>query len=351
MSAESVGISSSNKSHHWVRGYPRASVFRVIAPQDVGWSLEPMVNLLRGIRRKQDVVALEMWGAEGVVSYGARTNNGDSLAGVLHSFFPQARVDRREDDETEEGDRGDWLHLDRESFALVQPLYLQQEAYLPLRIYDDRTIEQSKMDPLAGVIGVLSNATKSGSESAGERLGFRLVLKPARPDWNGKWRNVVQRRRDGEDRTQQGRSQDSGPSMSAMSFIGGLAGAGLLNYYLWDAGQHLAMVPANLGMLALGSLGLYLMVKFRGQARPYLDDQLLEEKLKSHAFRAEVQLVRVYRNEGEEDLALTCLDNLLSSFRSFEDPVGQLVGAGEGPEIPWGGYFPGRASPSLPGRA
>ena len=153
--------------------------FRMVPPQDGGWSLTPMENLLRVLRSHDDMVSLELFAADGVVNYLVRAKHGESMGGVLHSYFPQARQSRRVDDGISEPDPGDWMFVDEDEYALVTPLGLEREGYLPLRIFDDRVIEQSKMDPLAGVIGMLASATRPGAESAGDRLGLRLLLKPA----------------------------------------------------------------------------------------------------------------------------------------------------------------------------
>ena len=153
--------------------------FRMVLPQDGGWSLTPMENLLRVLRSHDDMVSLELFAADGVVNYLVRAKHGESMGGMLHSYFPQARLSRRVDDGISEPDPGDWMFVDEDEYALVTPLGLEREGYLPLRIFDDRVIEQSKMDPLAGVIGMLASATRPGAESAGDRLGLRLLLKPA----------------------------------------------------------------------------------------------------------------------------------------------------------------------------
>ena len=104
------------------------SVFKVVAPQDGGWSLVPMENLLRGLRNGHDAIALELYGADGVVGYTLRSKNGDGMGGVLHAHFPQARVDRKTYGVGEEFDSKDWLHLDEAEFAIVQPLSLLRES-------------------------------------------------------------------------------------------------------------------------------------------------------------------------------------------------------------------------------
>ena len=65
------------------------SVFKIVPPQDGGWSLMPMENLLRGMRDVDDMVSLELFGQDGAVSYGVRTTRAESMNGdVQRPFSP-----------------------------------------------------------------------------------------------------------------------------------------------------------------------------------------------------------------------------------------------------------------------
>ena len=48
------------------RHRPPVSVFKIVAPQDGGWSLMPMESLLRGVRSHEDMLALELFSVDGV---------------------------------------------------------------------------------------------------------------------------------------------------------------------------------------------------------------------------------------------------------------------------------------------
>ncbi len=312
--------------------------FRMVPPQDGGWSLTPMENLLRGLRNHDDMVSLELFAADGVVTYLVRARHGESMGGVLHSYFPQARLTKREDDGISEPDPGDWLFLDEDEYALVTPLGLEREGYLPLRIFDDRVIEQSKMDPLAGVIGMLASSTRPGAESNGDRLGMRLLLKPAEAKWNEKWRYKIQQRRDGEDRKDSGRSASAdkdAPAPAVVFGLGGLAAWAAGNYLIWDrVGDDLEKMLWLLGYNAVSALlgwgGYKLYKKFSGKGpREYIDEQLVEDKLKSLAFNAEMQIVRVFRNPADRGVAEESIVGLLDCLRSYDDPVGNSFKVGK----------------------
>ena len=319
------------------------SVFKVVPPQDGGWSLMPMENLLRGLRNADDMISLELFGVNGVINYGVRTTHSGSLNGMFNAYFPLAQISShkmgRVPGEIGEEDRGDWLALDEDEHAVVQTLGLARESYLPLRIFEDRIIQQAQMDPLAGVIGVISSNTTQAGTGSGDRLGIRLVIRPAPENWNAPWQNFMQARRDGDDRTPRPggpggpSSSQSGPSLSTIASLGGLAAVGIGNYFLWNSGDAPnvpGMILFNAVAVAAGILGYWLAGKFRGgKKRPYLDEPLVEEKLKSLAFWSELQIVRIYRNEGDEFLARDGLEQVVDCIRSFDDPAGNSWNPGQ----------------------
>ena len=301
----------------------RATGFGIVPPQDNGWSLTPMQNLLGGLRNDRDRVSLELLGVDGVVGYKIRTNNSGSMSGMLQSYFPQAVVTKKEEIwEDNQVDEGDWLYLKEDEVGLIETLSLEGEGYLPLKIFDDSTIAQSLTDPLAGVIGLLGTGTRAGGESEGERLGMRLVIRPAKENWNKGWQDKIQKRRDGEDRERVG-GQDSGPSMGLVVGMGAFGLVGAANWWVWENMSGSYLVPLNLGLGALAAGGYWVWNKISGgKARPYLDEELVEAKLKSLAFWGEMQLVRVFRNGGDEVAARESLDRLVECLRSFDDPAG-----------------------------
>lgn len=115
---------------------------------------------------------------------------------MFHSYYPQAHLTPHSRAADQSASEGDWLHLDEDEFALVRPLSLARESYLPLQIYEDRMLEQSGMDPMAGLIGLLSSGSRTvGGAEGGDRLGMRLLLKPAPADWGAKHQAPSIRRR------------------------------------------------------------------------------------------------------------------------------------------------------------
>ncbi len=193
-----------------------------------------------------------------------------------------------------------------------------------MRIFDDRAIEQSKLDPLAGLIGELAGRTKSLGNT-GDRLGMRLMIRPAPENWGSRWQNMMQARRDGEDRAQRagGPTEPSGPSFTTMAVMGGLGGLAFLNWTLWQAENYFALAGLDLAVVGALLAGVYFYRKHFGKRkRPYLDEDLVDAKLKSLAFWSEIQLVRIYRNMGDVDQARADLEQVVENLSSFDDPAG-----------------------------
>ncbi len=315
---------------------PGVSVFKIVPPQDGGWSLMPMENLLRGLRTADDMVSLELFGANGVVGYGVRTGRPEVLGGMFNSYFPQSQISShvmgRVPGEVGEEDLGDWLALDEGEHALVQSIYLERESYLPLRVLDDGLIRQAEMDPLAGLIGVISSNTVNVGAQGGDRLGFRLLIRPAPENWSSRWQDKMQARRDGEDRESRAEAEasaNSGISLKTAFVLGSLGMTALANWYFWQSSNIPGLMVFDLAAAAAG-LGAWRIRKLlKGERRrPYLDEALIEEKLKSLGFWTELQIVRIYSNPADEGAARISLEQVVDCLRSFDNPAGNSWKAG-----------------------
>ena len=304
------------------------SVFKIVPPQDGGWSLMPMENLLRGLRDARETISLELFGVDGVIHYGARTAIPRTMGGMFSAYFPQADVSSHRmgavPGEAAEQDLDDWLRLGEDEFAVVQTLGLRFPGYLPLRVFDDREIHNAETDPLAGLIGVISSDTAYNSSRGADRLGVRLLLRPAPEDWSSPWQNRMQARRDGEDReVHSSSSAEGGMGSGAILSLAGLAGIAGINWLFYSSGNVLGMVllnglVASLGLAAFGIRRRF----FGGRRRPYLDEPLMEEKLKSLGFWTELQIVRTYRKGDDRGRAMDGVNQVIHCLRSFDDPAG-----------------------------
>ena len=300
--------------------------FGITPPQDGGWSLTPMENMLRGLRDARDFMAYEVSARDGVVSYSVRCSNGTAFNGVFHSFFPQAQIRPEARPAGGAAVEGDWLFLDEDEYGLVQTLSLARENHLPLQTFEDRLLESSATDPLAGLIGILSSGSRTvGGAEGGDRLGVRLLLKPAPSDWAAKFQAEMQKRRDGEDRAARpGSPEAPGPNMGAVLGFGGFAGLAGLNYWLYTQGQLPLALAVDACALTLGAFGLVGWKKWlKGSPkRQYMDEVLVESKLKALCFYSELQLVRIFRDMADEGVARGDLEKMVHCLRGFDDPAG-----------------------------
>ena len=302
-------------------------VFRMIAPPDGGWSLTPIESLLRGLRNMEELFALELCGWNGgAVSYMVRSHSGARLQGMLQSYYPHARAELLKKDGV--GIHADWLRLDSDERALVKPMWLDKESYLPMMTYDDHVLRESESDPLAGVVGHVSGLGRWSGGSQRDRMGMRLVLHPAHEDWARKYQSRIQARRDGDDKLKDtkgnGQADMSTASMVALMGLLGLGGVGYLNWDWYQSGEYLKLLALDGGLIAALVGGLWGWGKVMGRkSRQYMDEELVEEKLKSLGFQSEVQLVRVYRGGiSEQKDAERSLGDFVDVMRQFDNPAG-----------------------------
>lgn len=309
-------------------------VFRMIAPPDGGWSLTPIESLLRGLRNIDEKFALELCGwSGGAVSYLLRSYSGARIQGLLQSYYPQARGELI--GEGGKGVHSDWLRLASDEKCLLLPLHLAKESFLPLLAYGDDTLRQSESDPLSGVVGQISGLGRWTGGVASDRLGLRLLLHPAPEDWAKRYQSRIQARRDGDDRIRQtggsGQVENSNTGIFALGALLLLLGVGYLNWTWFQEQEFLKMLALDGGGLAAGLGGLFALARFGGKAsRKYLDEELVENKLKSLAFHAELQLVRVYRGgPAERGDAVNSLHQFVDVMRQFDNPAGNAWKTGK----------------------
>ena len=303
------------------------SLYHLVLPPDGRWSLAPIENLLRGLRTSSDAFSLEMYGRAGVTRYLVRSDSGSLLQGLLTSYYSQSRADlvTKPDDPA----HGDWLRMSEDEEAVVMPLWLDKRVYLPLKTYSDRDLRDNEFDPLTGIVGHLSGMGRWASGGAHDRLGVRLVLHPAPEDWARGWQRRMQARRDGDDKIQAARAAPAESANAGVGAVGilGLLGLGSLAYFNYDwyqAGEYLRIALVDGGAAVAGAAGIWAWSKFSGRrSRNFLDEELVDEKVKSLAFHGELQLIRIYSGgDTDRDIAVESLNRLVDAVRQFDNPAG-----------------------------
>ena len=306
------------------------SLYHLVLPPDGGWSLAPIENMLRGLRTASDTFSLEMYGRAGVTRYLVRSDAGSLLQGLVTAHYPQSRADLVQD--LDDPAHGDWLRLTADEEAVVLPLWLGKRPFLPLKTYSDRDLRETEFDPLTSMVGHLSGIGRWSPGGSGDRLGYRLVLHPAPEQWARNYQRRIQARRDGDDKavtasSSSGRDQASA-SATGFGILGfaALAGMAYFNWEWYQAGDYLrmALLDGGGGLALTG--GLWGMYKFNSRrSRNYIDEELVEEKIKSLAFRAELQLIRIYSGgDADRDIAEESLERLADSVRQFDNPAGNM---------------------------
>lgn len=304
-------------------------VFRLMPAQDGGWSLNPVETLVRGLRNMEESFSLEMYGRAGTVNYMVRASNGSRVQSMLSSYFPGCGIERIESG-AEKGQHSDWLGLDMDETALVLPVWLGREPWMPLLTVDDSTLNQGQVDPLTGVIGLLAGGSLEVN-GVGARLGMRLILKPAMENWSARWQNRMQVRRDGEDRRAATAGAGGGvpkeQGMMSTSTLASLLALGALaygNYWALTGGNIPLLVGMDLAALGAVVVGGYSWKKLSGgSSRAYLDELLVESKIKSLGYQGELQLVRVFGDDTDEGEAKDSLMGLMDCLRQFDHVAGQ----------------------------
>lgn len=303
------------------------SLYHLVLPPDGRWSLAPIENLLRGLRTSSDAFSLEIYGRAGVTRYLVRSDSGSLLQGLLTSYYSQSRADlvTNPDDPA----HGDWLRMSEDEEAVVMPLWLAKRVYLPLKTYSDRDLRDNEFDPLTGIVGHLSGMGRWASGGSHDRLGIRLVLHPAPEDWARGSQRRMQARRDGDDKfpaARAGPAEGTNAGVGALGILGllGLGSLAYFNYDWYQAGDYLRIALVDGGAVLAGVAGLWAWSKLSGRrSRNYLDEELVDEKVKSLAFHGELQLIRVYSGgDSDRDIAVESLNRLVDAVRQFDNPAG-----------------------------
>ena len=303
------------------------SAWRIMPPRIGGKGLLAVDAFFGALRDLKEPLAVEVYADGGVVSYVIRSRVGQSLRGVVQSTLTQARLTPLLPVPTSESEDGDWLRLSVSERAVVVPLWLGREAFLPLRILSDQQLAQGEVDPLAPVLGALASATARGSAHQAPRLGVRMVLRAVQENWGAGWQESIQRRRDREDLVRPNVVREAPGVTSDAAVVLGLGlmlllGAGYANWSWWNSGDWLKLVGLDLaGAAGLAGAAWAYRKWGKKQGRAFFDDVLVEQKLGSQGFAAEIQLIAI-SNDVVHGMEAGMIRNLRTVYRGFDFAAG-----------------------------
>ena len=149
---------------------------RVVPPRGGLESLIPIEHWLNALRGPEPI-SLELYADRGVVHFVVRSSDDSPVASTLKPVLPQASLDRLEASPLEKSPDGDWLLPNPGEQAVVVPMVLDGEPFLPLKTPSDHALAQGELDPLAPVLGFLTDETKPPNKTAS-----RLETGPESPD-------------------------------------------------------------------------------------------------------------------------------------------------------------------------
>ncbi len=331
---------------------PRESLVKVIPPREGNFNLQSFMNALEALDMADERVSLEIAAVRGKVEMFVRSQRADNVITSLVSHYPNIvfeAVDRKDDP----------LYVEQETEnAWRQVLWPGGDEWMPFQVYDERNPLEHGGDPFIDMIAGMSNELRPGS-----RVVSRLVLTQKDHNWSEDWRSRAMKGIGSENQmladqmrkeerksekpsgsTSKDDSMDSEATMQLVYAIAALMGLGLIAYLamtfvwprlsegsVWDivlACVVLAVAVVLVG-LALFWLGIKTGVFKRKEAPRFQDPDLVRLRVEGAAFRMEVQVFAILREDRAEDEAIEQLIRpAVAAYRSFDNPLGCQFDAG-----------------------
>ena len=276
--------------------------------------------------------SLEMAGDSAGVTLLARCQEGSFVKQQVGAFYPQARVSEVSPEE-------DPLRLAEGEQAWSTTLRLRGPEYLPLRTFRDEDLKEPGSDPLVSLIGAMSGLGE------GERLVARIKLLSLGPDWARQHQQRAQHRQQSSQAGSAPDGQEQFQTKQAVSFVilGLTALVGLRGYFWIRAGETWKAALLGLGVaagLVVAGWALWRIKKFLSGDRLH-DPLLIKEKVDRLAYDAQVEVVAVLSEHGDERRAREMLRNAALAYRGYDNPAGASFKSGKvRPVIPETEPFP-----------
>ena len=293
------------------------ALLAVTPPRSGERTLLGVENLLQSIAVPEPF-SLELAGDMDGVTLMARCLDDRVVRGQLSAHYPQARIQKLDEDE-------DPLRLAEGEQAWSMTLRADGPEYVPLRTFRDDDLLDPGSDPLIALMGALSALHE------GERVVARLMLRSLGPDWSQPHMDKAHKIPGMEPREpaytfQTKPLQLDGVTMAVLG-IGALAA---LKGYLWVQDGEiwkaaLLGTGAALG-LAAGGWAWHRWKKARKRVE---DPLLIREKVSRIAFDAEIQIVAIMPRTTRPQRAGELLGPVAAAYRHFDNPAGARFKVGK----------------------
>ena len=276
--------------------------------------------------------SLELAGDSAGVALLARCREGSFVKQQVGAFYPQARV-------SEVSPEDDPLRLAEGERAWSTTLRLRGPEYLPLRTFRDDDLKEPGSDPLVSLIGAMSGLGE------GERLVARIKLLSLGPDWARQHQQRAQHRQQTGQAGSAPDGQEQFQTKQAVSFVimGATALVGLRGYFWIRAGETWKAALLGLGLaaaLVVAGWAWWRIKKFLSGDRHH-DPLLIKEKVDRLAYDAQVEVIAVLSEHGDERRARDMLRNAALAYQGYDNPAGASFKAGKvRPIIPETEPFP-----------
>ena len=303
-----------------------------VTPERTGdHSLSGVESLLNSIAVPEPF-SLELAGDSAGVTLMARCREGSLVKQQVGAFYPQARIN-------EVPPENDPLRLAEGEQAWSMNLRLRGPEYLPLRVLKDDHLREPGSDPLVSLIGAMSGLGE------GERLVARIKLLSLGPDWAHQHQERTQQRQQSGQSNTPSDGQHQFDTKQAASFIllAVTAGVGLRGYFWVQNGETWKAVLLGLGVaagLAVAGWAWWRIKRFLNGDRPH-DPLLIKEKVNQLGYDAQVEVIAVLSEHGDERRAREMLRNAALAYQGYDNPAGASFRAGKvRPVIPDTEPFP-----------
>ena len=274
-------------------------------------------NLLQSIAVPEPF-SLELAGDMDGVTLMARCLDDKVVRGQLAAHYPQARIQKVDEDE-------DPMRLGEGEQAWSITLRADGPEYVPLRTFRDDDLLDPGSDPLIALMGALSSLYE------GERVVARLMLRSLGPDWSQAHLEKAHKRPGMEPREPAYTFQTKPLQLDGVTMaVLGLGALAALKGYLWvQDGEIWKAALLGIGTalgLAVGGWAWHRWKKARSRVE---DPILIGEKVSRIAFDAELQVVAVLPDDTGQERARELLGTVAAAYRHYDNPAGARFKVGK----------------------